>query len=217
MTRNISNKIAVAGNRRELLKLLKTEGPHDSAALAVRLGISLMAVRRHLYSLQEQKLVTYEEQPRPLGRPVKIWSLKPAADLFFPDAHSDLATGLLEKIRQIFGASGLENVLSLISRQQANSLGRSLRGKSSLRERLKSLAILRSRQGYMTRVEELPGGVYLLIASHCPIRAAAAVCSGLCDHELDAFRSMIGAEHRIERTECMTSGGKRCVYCIRGQ
>jgi predicted ArsR family transcriptional regulator len=217
MTRNISNKLAVARNRRELLKILKTEGPHDSAALADRLGISPMAVRRHLYSLQDQKLVGYEEQPRPMGRPVKVWSLKPAADLFFPDAHTELAAGLLERIRQIFGERGLDSVLSVISRQQANALGRSLRGKGSLKERLKSLAVLRSRQGYLTRVEELPGGVFLLVASHCPIRAAAAVCSGLCEHELDAFRSVIGSEHMIERTECMTAGGKRCVYCIRGK
>jgi predicted ArsR family transcriptional regulator len=184
MTRNISSKLAVARNRRELLKVLKTEGPRDSAALSSRLGISPMAVRRHLYSLQDQKLVTYEEQPRPMGRPVKVWSLKPAADLFFPDAHSELATGLLERIRQIFGESGLENVLAVISRQQANALGRSLRTKGSLKERLKSLSVMRSRQGYLTRVEELTGGVFLLVASHCPIRAAAAVCSGLCDHEL---------------------------------
>jgi predicted ArsR family transcriptional regulator len=217
MTRNLSSKIAVARNLRELLKVLKTEGPHDSAALAVRLGISPMAVRRHLYSLQDQKLVTYEEQPRPMGRPVKVWSLKPAADFFFPDAHSELATGLLERIRQIFGANGLDNVLGVISRQQANALGRCLRGKSSLGERLKSLAVLRSRQGYLTRIEELPGGVFLLVASHCPVRAAAAVCSALCDHELDAFRTVIGSEHRVERTECMTAGGKRCVYCIRGK
>ena len=34
-----------------------------------------MAVRQHLYALQQEKLVTAEERPVPLGRPAKFWTL----------------------------------------------------------------------------------------------------------------------------------------------
>ena len=34
-----------------------------------------MAVRQHLYSLQNEKLVMAEERPVPLGRPAKYWQL----------------------------------------------------------------------------------------------------------------------------------------------
>ena len=44
--------------RRAITKLLKTEGPIDSAQLAERLGLTAMAVRQHLYALQREGLVT---------------------------------------------------------------------------------------------------------------------------------------------------------------
>ena len=47
----------------------------DSASLAGRLDVTAMAVRQHLYALQQEKLVTAEERPVPLGRPAKFWRL----------------------------------------------------------------------------------------------------------------------------------------------
>src|SRR6476659_10107281 len=49
--------------RRAIVKLLKTEGPLDSARLAERLGLTAMGVRQHLYALQRETLVTAEERP----------------------------------------------------------------------------------------------------------------------------------------------------------
>ena len=46
--------------RRAITKLLKTEGPIDSAQLAGRLGLTAMGVRQHLYALQREGLVTAE-------------------------------------------------------------------------------------------------------------------------------------------------------------
>jgi predicted ArsR family transcriptional regulator len=74
--------------RRAIVKLLKTEGPIDSAQLAERLGLTAMAVRQHLYALQSQNLVTAEERPVPVGRPAKYWSLTREADRLFPEAYA---------------------------------------------------------------------------------------------------------------------------------
>lgn len=38
-----------------------------------------MAVRQHLYGLADEKLVTSEEEARPMSRPAKLWRLTPAA------------------------------------------------------------------------------------------------------------------------------------------
>ena len=65
--------------RRAIVKLLKTEGPLDSARLAERLGLTTMAVRQHLYALQSENLVAHEERPVPLGRPTRFWSLRPSS------------------------------------------------------------------------------------------------------------------------------------------
>src|SRR5205085_11047484 len=76
-------------SRRAILELLKWHGPQDAQTLAGRLEITAMAVRQHLYALTGEKLVESEEEPRPMGRPAKLWRLTPAANELFPNAHAD--------------------------------------------------------------------------------------------------------------------------------
>ena len=85
-----------AKTRRALVKLLKTRGPMDAAQIASRLDLTAMAVRQHLYQLQEEKLVTAEERPVPLGRPAKYWQLTRKADRLFPDAYAELSVALID-------------------------------------------------------------------------------------------------------------------------
>src|SRR5919197_1532011 len=65
--------------RRAIVKLLKAEGPLGSAQLAERLGVTAMAVRHHLFVLEEGGLVTAEKGPGPLGPPAK--RIRPADSL----------------------------------------------------------------------------------------------------------------------------------------
>ena len=95
-------------SRPAIVRLLKQQGLGDSESLAVQLGISAMAVRQHLYALRAQKLVTYQEEQRPIGRPAKMWCLTPAADSHFPDAHAGLTVNLLNAIEQTFGEQGVK-------------------------------------------------------------------------------------------------------------
>src|SRR5262245_40257835 len=90
--------------RRAIVNLLKTEGAMDSAQLAERLGLTAMAVRQHLYALQEEKLVTAEERPVPLGRPAKYWRLTRTADRLFPEAYAELSAALIDALQDAFGA-----------------------------------------------------------------------------------------------------------------
>src|SRR5678810_7040 len=85
--------------RRAIAKLLKTEGPIDSAQLAERLGLTAMAVRQHLYALQREGLVTAEERPVPIGRPAKFWRLTPDADHLFPEAYAELSVALIDSVK----------------------------------------------------------------------------------------------------------------------
>src|SRR6516162_5616936 len=107
--------------RRAIVKLLKTEGAMDSAQLAQRLGLTAMAVRQHLYALQEQKLVTAEERPVPVGRPAKYWRLTRKADRLFPDAYAELSVALIDSLNDTFGADGLQRILERRTARQRAS------------------------------------------------------------------------------------------------
>ena len=97
------SRYAGARTRQRLLDLLKVEGPCDARTLASRLKVSTMAVRQHLYALRIQKAVDSRDEMRPMGRPAKIWSLKRAADRYFPDSHAALSLDLLRVARSALG------------------------------------------------------------------------------------------------------------------
>src|SRR5580765_2439313 len=115
--------------RRAIVKLLKTEGALDSAKLARKLGVTPMAVRQHLYALQQEKMVNAEERPIPLGRPAKFWKLTREADRLFPDAYAELSVALLDAVGETFGPSGVDRLLQTrLARQKRDYAARIDRG-----------------------------------------------------------------------------------------
>ncbi|MFM2651716.1 transcriptional regulator, partial [Vibrio alginolyticus] len=52
---------------------------------------------------------------------------------------------------------------------------------------------------------------------HCPICKAATRCPSLCQSELSVFQSLLGYDTKVERTEHIISGQRRCVYRIQQQ
>ena len=202
-------------SRQTILRLLKQQGPSDAEALALQLGISAMAVRQHLYLLSAEKLVSYQEQPRPVGRPAKMWALTSSAVPLFPDAHADLAVSLLNAAERSFGAQGIKRVLSQCAQQQIETYRSRIPARASIQNRLKMLISLRNEEGYMAEMEAQPDGSFLLIENHCPISAAAKMCPALCKAELELFQAILGENVVIERTEHILLGARRCAYRIR--
>ncbi|MEX0759800.1 MAG: metalloregulator ArsR/SmtB family transcription factor [Tistlia sp.] len=200
-------------SRAAILRLLKLRGPCDAAALSAELGVTAMAVRQHLYALQEEGFVAYEEEARPVGRPAKLWALTPAAERYFPDAHAELAAGLLSAMGEAFGDQGLARLLKARGEQLVAAYRRRLDGAAPLGARVAALAGIREAEGYMAAVEETPEG-WLLVENHCPICVAATACSGLCQVELEVFREVLGEDAAVERTDHILAGARRCAYRV---
>jgi predicted ArsR family transcriptional regulator len=203
--------------RRAITRLLKTEGPIDSAQLAQRLGLTAMAVRQHLYALQREGLVVSEERPVPIGRPAKFWRLTREADHLFPEAYAELSVALIDSVKDAFGEEGLERVLTSRCARQRADYGRRIRPHDSLDKKLDELARVRTEEGYMAEVRKEEDGGFLLVENHCPICAAANACQGFCSTELDLFRSVLGRGVSVERAEHIIKGDNRCVYRVKPQ
>ncbi len=74
---------------------------------------------------------------------------------------------------------------------------------------------MRTEEGYLAEVVDDPDGKgVLLVEHHCPICTAATACAGLCTSELDLFRDVLGASVKVERTQHLLSGDRRCAYRI---
>jgi len=200
--------------RRAIVKLLKTDGPLGSAQLAERLGLTAMAVRQHLYALQNENLVTAEERPVPVGRPAKFWRLTREADRLFPEAYAELSVALIDALKDAFGDEGLERVLVSRCARQQTDYARRIRPADPLEKKLKELARVRTEEGYMAEVKRDVDGSFLLVENHCPICAAATACQGFCSTELDLFRTVLGPGVGVERAEHIVSGDRRCAYRV---
>jgi predicted ArsR family transcriptional regulator len=173
-----------------------------------------MAVRQHLYSLHEERLVTYMVAPRPLGRPAKVWRLTSAAEQLFPDAHAQLCVSLVNALRNALGRKALECTLDVIVGSQAERYAARMPEGSSLFRRLKELARIRTEEGFVAQLTAADEASYHLIENHCPIRSAAVACPDFCAAEWETFQRLLGPETTIERLEHMQEGDRRCLYLI---
>lgn len=197
-----------------LLTALKTRGPQTAAQLAQRLGVTAEAVRQHTARLAEAGLVAYDDAREGVGRPRRYWRLTDEGHARFPDSHAELTLGLIEAVRAEFGAAGLERLIARRERATLSEYRAAMAGAEELRERVRRLAALREREGYMAEWHEAADGSLLLVENHCPVCAAATACQGLCRSELEVFRAVLGPDARVERTEHIPHGARRCAYRI---
>jgi predicted ArsR family transcriptional regulator len=193
---------------------LKTRGSQTAADVGSRLGMTSAGARQHLLKLETAGLVESEDQRQGRGRPRKYWRLAPEGHGRFPDRHSDLTLDLLQSMRDVFGESGLEQLIEHRENASVAAYRDFVGEQRSLRQKLAALAKIRSREGYMASVAEEGRGSFLLIENHCPICAAATACQGLCRSELAIFRAVLGTDVTVERTDHILAGARRCAYRI---
>lgn len=204
-------------SKNQILYLLKMRGPQTATALAEQLQVSPMAVRQHLQVLQADGWVTYQEERRPQGRPVKLWQLTDRCIQNFPDSHADLMVDLLRGVEAVFGTAGVEKLLAERTQRQIQTYTARLSEfpeAKDWRGLVVAIAHFREREGYMAEAIDLPDGAMLLVENHCPIREAAATCQLLCRCEQEIFRALLGKQISIERVEHNLQGDRRCAYLI---
>ena len=196
-----------------LLYQLKSRGPQPAATLAGAVAITPMGAHKQLQALQAQGLVSSHDEADGPGRPKRVWTLTAAGHARFPDRHADLAVQLIRQAGAVLGPEAVERLIAAREQEQQAGYAAAMAGLSSVAARVRRLAELRSREGYMARAEK-QGKDWLLVEDHCPICAAAATCQGLCRSELQVFAHCLGEGVQVERVEHVLSGGRRCAYRI---
>ncbi len=196
----------------KILFLLKSHGPQSAAELGEQLQMTSMGARQHLMTLEADGWVSFNDEARGRGRPVRLWQLTEQAWQRFPDSHSELTLQLIDNIQQLFGEVGMERLIAQREQQQLARYQQTL-GNKGLSGRLEALRELRSREGYMAEIRREEDGSWLLWESHCPICAAARSCRGFCRSELALFRQLL-APATVEREQYLLEGAHRCLYRI---
>jgi len=200
-----------SSTRKTILTMLKTGGESNVGDMARRIGITEMAVRRHLHVLERDGLIESHLVRQSMGRPMRVYRLSAAADDLFPKNYNALALDLLDELAE---SEGREQVGRLFERRKQKML-RKYEGRvegKPLRERVAVLADIQNANGYMVEWEARGDGRFVLKEFNCPIAQVAQKYEFACQCELQLFESLL--QTRVERTECLAKGGRKCVYEI---
>ena len=195
-----------------ILHMLKVKGPLSVSDMAVELGITEMAVRRHLNTLERDNLIKSTLVRQAMGRPTNMYSLSQEADELFPRNYSHLT---LDFLRDLQDMDGIEKV-EMLFRRRENRLEESYRPliQGELEDRVAKLAELQNEKGYMVEWKKnASGDSYLFQEFNCPISQVAREYNQACNCELSLFRRVLKAQ--VEQTSCMAKGGEKCVFEIR--
>lgn len=199
--------------REYILQLIKTKGDLTTKDLTEELGITVMAVRRHIQSLERDNLIASRTIRQSMGRPTAVYYLTEHADGFFPRKYQTLTLELLDELTENFGESALEQLFEGRKNKMVKKYDASMKDKD-LSERVSTLADIQNDNGYMVEVEKINEDEFLLKEHNCPIEQVASKYKHACQCELQLFESVLG-DAKVERTECLATGGQRCTYSIK--
>ena len=118
-----------------------------------------------------------------------------------PWRPAELTLELLRSVGRVFGEDGLERLIVERERDTLAVYEAAMKDCPDLDGRVRKLARLRQREGYMAEWRRNRDGSFLLIENHCPICAAATECQGLCRSELAVFQRVLGDEVAVERLD----------------
>lgn len=204
------HKFNERSTRHTILHLIKKNGSMSVNDLALHIGITEMAVRRHVNTLERDGYVEAKLTRQGLGRPAQVYSLTDTAADFFPKNYHMLALDLLGELQDEDGVTAEQ-----LFRRREEKLARKYADymeDQSLRDKVVTLADLQNKAGYMAEWEEAEDG-YILNEFNCPISQVAFQYQQACSCELSLFQRLLQAD--VERTECLASGGNKCTYKIR--
>lgn len=189
----------------KILQTIKRGGAITAKQLAEQLDMTTMGARQHLQSMENEDLLRFEDIRVKIGRPTRYWSLTAKGHAQFSDHHGDLIVQLLDSVESVYGASGVERILTDREQKTLSHYREQLKAFTTLQEKLEALVALRERDGYMAELLFTETG-FLIVENHCPICKAASRAPGLCQSELSIFRELLSGLGEVERVEHILHG-----------
>ncbi|MFF2481500.1 helix-turn-helix transcriptional regulator [Paenibacillus sp. NPDC058071] len=206
------NQENAMSTRETILHLLKTNGELSAKELTGLLGLTGMAVRRHLDGFEKDGWLKSRTVKQAMGRPTALYSLTDSAQQHFPRNYHSLALDLLGELGQEAGGEMVERLFERRQQSLYNKYVSAMENKS-LSDKVSALSRIQNENGYMAHWERGDEGEFVLREHNCPIADVANQYNHACSCELDLFESLLNAD--VTRSECLAKGDRCCVYRIK--
>lgn len=190
------------------LRILETLRSRSSCAgsLAESLGISKVAVHRHLEDLEREGLVRARlEKNEGRGRPKQVYQ---AVDEQAPYAR--MCAEVLTHLKELFGAGLVLEVLTKRNNRLLEVLTPHMEG-LTLEQKVFRLAEFLVEQGYQASFY-FENGAWYLEQARCPKLALSMEHSEFCQAEQQMYQKLLGVS--VAREERIAAGGDCCRYRI---
>jgi predicted ArsR family transcriptional regulator len=204
--------------RAAIVEHLHRSGAQPVSALAVHLGVSEVATRRHLGILVEDGLVEEREPRASGGRPATCFALTERAGRLFPQSYDRFAKELLDFLTAEHGRDGLLAFLRWRVDREVDALTVAIED-GPLEQRVAQLASALTAAGFLADVvaddaasKGLP--TLRLVQHHCVIQGVAREHPEICTYEAAAFSRVLGTDVKVSRHETIADGAPACVCTV---
>jgi predicted ArsR family transcriptional regulator len=194
-----------------LLLHLKKRGEMTVSQLCEVLGITEMAVRRHLTALQSEGLVATKTIKQTRGRPLHRFYLTEKAASLFPSGFQALAADFLDLVKEERGHKGVMEFLSQRNNRLADRLKSRMVNKT-LPDKVAEVAKIFTEDGYMTEWEKLPDGNFLIYQRNCALHDLANQYRQICVLEPRLIEMLL--DTKVTRQQYMLKNDPVCGYVV---
>jgi len=196
-------------------------GPVTAGALALQLGLTSAAVRRHLDAMTAEGVVETREpspaQRRGRGRPAREYVVSSAGHDALPAGYDDLALSALAYLAEVQGPAAVQDFAERRLAGLEERLGVAVAAAGTGTEaRVAALAAALTGQGYAGSARPVARGTAAegtqLCQGHCPVRRAAEAFPELCEAEAKVFERVLGT--RVQRLATLARGDHVCTTYV---
>lgn len=197
-----------------VLGLIVSAGPITAATLALELGVTPAAIRRHLTSLEDEGHIVDHNPPgkhvRGRGRPARSFVATAEGQQALASAYAEVAVDAMGFLRQ---HGELEAFVESKSAQFEAELAQAVPKDAPMSERVQALSDALGKRGYATSVRPGPGGYTVqLCQGHCPVQSIAQSAPEWCEAEARTFSRLLDVH--VQRLSTLAGGAHVCTTTI---
>ena len=197
----------------DIVQRLKHSTGMTVTELCTAMKMSYMGVKQHCVELEKAGFLDTWRRPKAAGRPEKLYRLTPKADALFLNGGPSLTLDLLTTAEKVFGESAPPKLLFTYFQSKGEAWSTKLAKATTLEERARLLARLRSADGCMSACETDAQGRLVLVEHHRPLRELAARYGIVDELECEMIERLMGSE--VRRSVEEVSGLVRVTFLIK--
>ena len=181
--------------------------------LSAAMKMSYMGVKQHCVELEKRGFLDTWRRPKGAGRPEKLYRLTTNADALFLCSAPALTLDLLTTAERVYGETAPPKLLYTYFQAKAEAWAPKLAKATSIAERAKLLARLRTAEGCLSACETDAHGHLIMVEHHRPLRELASRYDMVDELECEMIERLLGCE--VRRSVEEVSGLVRVTFQIK--